>query len=55
MATQPTPARARTPSGRRSPVASVAGSESSAVTDSSERKTPNGIGSGGFAGGGGGG
>ncbi|CAM9975775.1 unnamed protein product, partial [Ectocarpus sp. 8 AP-2014] len=49
MATQPTPTRARTPSGRRSPVASVAGSESSAVTDS-ERKTPNGIGAGGFAG-----
>lgn len=55
MATPPLPTRARTP-GRRSPVPSAAGSESSADNDS--RKTPNGSGiaaGGGFAGGGGGG
>lgn len=56
MGTPPVPTRARTPTGRRSPAASVAGSESSGVTDS-ERRTPtgNGMAAGGFGGAGAGG
>lgn len=55
MGTPPVPTRARTPTGRRSPAASVAGSESSGVTDT-ERRTPTGNGgmaAGGFGGAGG--
>ncbi|CAM9173986.1 unnamed protein product [Scytosiphon promiscuus] len=56
MGTPPVPTRARTPTGRRSPAASVAGSESSGVTDS-ERRTPtgNGMAAAGFGGAGAGG